>query len=106
MPGTCTSIEYRSAAVDLARQLDTHHVLADQSELVRLLQVFRLDVGCLCRNLGEGCDFAVGQLAAGPGVHDHAWLGRQFRDRDAKLARRIFEQTRGATCAPMRRSGR
>src|SRR5262247_2927720 len=46
------------AAVDLARQLGAHHILAYEPELGRLLQILGLDRRRLGGNLGKGGDFA------------------------------------------------
>src|SRR5882757_6782446 len=66
------------AAVDLARQLDAHHILADEPELGGLLQVLGLDLRWLGGNLSKGGDLAVGQAAARFRMHHHARLSRQL----------------------------
>ena len=47
------------SAIDFARQLDTHHILTDQPELARLLQLLRFDLGGHRGDLSEAGDLAV-----------------------------------------------
>ena len=80
------------AAVDLARQLDAHHVLADQPEVGRLLELLGLDLRRLRRHFGEGGDFAVaqacGRISRAPPRSARWSVPRPGRP----LARRIVEQ--------------
>ena len=101
MSGHLNVDSIRCRAVDLARQLDAHHVLADEAEVGRLLQLLGLDLRRLGRHLGKRRDVAIAQPAAGLGVHDHARLGGQFLDRHAELAARRCRAARGALARPI-----
>src|SRR4029077_4761092 len=79
-------------SVDLCRQLDAHHILADETEVGSFLELIGLDLRRLGWHLSDSRNVAIAHLAARLSVHDHAWLGGQFFDRNAPLARRIVKQ--------------
>ena len=80
------------AAIDLVRQLGPDHILGDQAEVCRFLQILGFDLRGLCRKFGEACNFAIAQLATRFTLHHRAWLGRQFIHPNAELSCRIVEQ--------------
>ena len=87
------------AAIDLARDIDARHVLADEPEFAGLLQRLGLDLRRLVRDFGKSGDIAIAELAAGLGMHDHARLGGQLFGRNAELLGGVVDEHAAHLCA-------
>ena len=83
---------YCALPLTLPRQLDAHHVLADEAELLRLLQLALGDLRRLGRDFGKGGDLAVGQPPPGLLVDDDVRPGRQLGDRHVPVLGGVRQQ--------------
>ena len=79
-------------AVNLARQLDAHDIVADEAEAVRRLQLIVLHFGRLRGNLGEGGDCTVVETAPGFFMDDNAGAGGQLGDRYIPMLSGVLQQ--------------
>ena len=92
MPGSFTSMAYCAVPLTLSGVSRRGTRLADQAEILAVLELLRIHRRQRRGDRAEGGDLAVGQSLAVGGIDDDARLGLQRRGIDAPFLRGIGDQ--------------